>query len=105
MINALEDVVRATYRDLRDRDATYCRCQECEDDTLTLAMNNVRPRYVGTSALGAAVTRVALEQDAARAEIAVVVIDAMRKVATRPRHGSATTPGYNAPVKPEGDPA
>jgi competence protein ComFB len=104
MINALEDVVRSTVRALRDRDAAYCRCQQCEDDVLTYAMNNLRPRYVGGTPLGAAVTRVALEQDAAKAEVAVVVIDAMRKVARRPHHGSDTPPGRAEPAGTGGEP-
>ena len=86
MINALEEVVRKTFRDLRERDAKFCRCQECEDDALRLAMNNIRPRYVGDAPLGRAVTRVALSQDGAKAEIAVVVLDAMRRVSMRPQH-------------------
>jgi len=86
MINALEEVVRDTYLDLRERDADFCRCQQCQDDVLTLAMNNAKPRYVAEAPLGAAVTRVALSQDGAKAEIAVVVMEAMRKVAGRPRH-------------------
>lgn len=97
MINALEEVVRNTFRALRERDATYCPCQRCEDDVLTLAMNNVRPRYVGDLPLGAAVTRVALSQDGAKAEIAVVVLEAMRRVAKEPRHDAAAASGRPAP--------
>jgi len=103
MINALEEVVTATYRGLRERDAEFCRCQQCEDDVILLAMNNAKPRYVGEAPLGAAVTRVALAQDGAKAEIAVLVLDAMKKVRARPRHGSVTTPGYNEPVDSDDD--
>ena len=102
MINALEEVVQATFRDLRERDADFCRCEHCEGDVILLAMNNARPRYVGEAPLGAAVTRVALAQDGAKAEIAVLVMDAMRKVRARPRHGSVTTPGYNEPIDSDG---
>lgn len=102
MINALEEVVQATFRDLRERDADFCRCEHCEGDVILLAMNNVKPRYVGEAPLGAAVTRVALAQDGAKAEIAVLVMDAMRKVRARPRHGSVTTPGYNEPIDSDG---
>lgn len=91
MINALEEVVRNTFLALRERDAAYCRCQRCEDDVMTWAMNNARPRYVGELPLGAAVTRVALSQDGAKAEIAVVVLDAMRRIASAPRHGEDAT--------------
>lgn len=98
MINALEEVVRGTFRTLRDGDATYCRCQRCEDDVMTWAMNNAKPRYIGDLPLGAAVTRVALSQDGAKAEIAVVVLDAMRRIAAHPRHGDEARPGSPAPV-------
>lgn len=91
MINALEEVVRNTFRTLRERDAAYCRCQRCEDDVMTWAMNNAKPRYVGELPLGAAVTRVALSQDGAKAEIAVVVLDAMRRIAAHPRHDDEHT--------------
>ena len=99
MINALEEVVQTIFRSLREQDADFCRCEQCEDDVILLAMNNARPRYVGEAPLGAAVTRVALAQDGAKAEIAVRVIEAMKKVRSRPRHGSVTTPGYNEPVE------
>lgn len=102
MINALEEVVLVTFRALRERDAGFCRCQHCEDDVVLLAMNQAKPRYIGDAPLGAAVTRVALAQDGAKAEIAVLVMDAMRKVAAKPRHGSPTTPGYNEPVDSTG---
>ena len=98
MINALEEVVRNTFRTLRERDASYCRCQRCEDDVMTWAMNNARPRYVSELPLGAAVTRVALSQDGAKAEIAVVVLDAMRRTAAHPRHDDDTLSGIAAPA-------
>ena len=98
MINALEEVVRNTFLALRERDAAYCRCQRCEDDVMTWAMNNARPRYVGELPLGAAVTRVALSQDGAKAEIAVVVIDAMRRIAAHPRHDGEPSPDLAAPA-------
>jgi hypothetical protein len=104
MINALEEVVRNTFRALRERDAAYCRCQRCEDDVMTWAMNNARPRYVGELPLGAAVTRVALSQDGAKAEIAVVVLDAMRRIAAHPRHEDETSSDIAAPAA-EGSPS
>ena len=54
---------------------------------MLLAMNNARPRYVGEAPLGAAVTRVALAQDGAKAEIAVLVMEAMKKVAVSRTQG------------------
>lgn len=86
MINALEEVIRDVYGSLRKENAGYCDCERCQDDVLTYALNQTRPRYVQSEGLGAAVTRVALATDAARTEITVVVFDAMRRVAANPRH-------------------
>lgn len=88
MINVLEEAVANTYSDLRSREPQFCACAHCQDDVVTMALNKIRPRYVTAMSLGAAVTRVAMEQDAARAEVAVIVFDAMRRVAASPRHTS-----------------
>lgn len=92
MTNALEEVVRAIYADLRAKHKEFCACQRCQDDVVTHVLNHARPRYVSdVPPLGAAVTRVALSTDAAKTEITVLVYDAMRTVSTRPRHEQPTT--------------
>jgi competence protein ComFB len=86
MKNALEEVIRDVYGSLRDQHPQFCACERCQDDVMTYALNQTRPRYVQSDGLGAAVTRVALATDAARTEITVIVFDAMRRVAANPRH-------------------
>jgi len=91
MINAIEEVVREVYVQVRDREASsptgagFCACAQCEDDVIRHTMNHLRPRYVGTT-VGSAVTRVSLTLEQARAEVAVVILDAMRRVAKNPLH-------------------
>ncbi|MGQ0640376.1 MAG: late competence development ComFB family protein [Gemmatimonadaceae bacterium] len=87
MINAIEEVVREVYVQVREREAKagFCACSRCEDDVIRHTMNHLRPRYVGT-AMGSAVTRVSLALEQARAEVAVVILDAMRRVAKNPQH-------------------
>jgi competence protein ComFB len=92
MINVLEEAVRQTFDELCGRYASFCSCAQCKDDVLTYAMNHSKPRYASYSTLGAAVTRVALMSDAARAELAVTVLEGMRKVAASPRHGDPHAP-------------
>lgn len=89
MINALEEAVERTYTSLLETNATFCRCERCRDDAIALALNHARPRYVTGTRLGNAVTRVELAQEGSRAEIIVVVFDAMRKVSLSPRHDRA----------------
>lgn len=89
MVNVLEDVVRKMYADLRaSQGATACTCEQCQDDVVTLVLNHARPRYVTTGgrAVGAAVTRVQMAQEATRAELTVLILNAMRTVGTKPQH-------------------
>ena len=102
MINALEEVIRSIYTSLREAHPEYCACEKCQDDVLTFALNQTRPRYVQADGLGAAVTRVALATDAARTEITVIVFDAMRRVAANPRHQPGNPSKMRADSPPSG---
>lgn len=86
MKNAIEDAVRDVYRSLRARHAEFCGCARCEDDVIAFALNHTRPRYVAGPPMGAAVTSAHLAQDQSRAELTVIVFDAMQRVAKAPRH-------------------
>jgi competence protein ComFB len=89
MINALEDVVRQMYAALRaSHGADSCTCLQCQDDVVTLVMNHARPRYIttGRRSLGAALTRVHLAEEGTRAELTVLILDAMRTVSSKPQH-------------------
>ncbi|HJU75932.1 MAG TPA: late competence development ComFB family protein [Gemmatimonadaceae bacterium] len=90
MINAIEEVVREVYVQVRDREEGFCTCAQCEDDVIRHTMNHLRPRYVGTT-VGSAITRVSLSLEQARAEVAVVLLDAMRRVAQNPLHNDSSS--------------
>jgi competence protein ComFB len=97
MKNALEGAVRSIHRELRVRNPEFCTCARCEDDVLALALNQTKPRYVSeNSSLGTIVTGVHLSYDQLRAELTVLVYDAMRRVAKTPRHDE----GGPTPVAP-----
>ena len=87
MKNALEELVADVFGQLLRRDATFCTCPQCFDDVVTRTLNQARPRYISSSPVGSAVTRVALSHEQAKAEIAVLVFEAMRLVREHPRHG------------------
>ena len=84
--NALEEAVRSVYDSLRSTNPSFCGCQRCRDDVMTLALNQARPRYVVGDPLGAAVTRVSIEHRQEQVELSVIVLDAMRRVAETPHH-------------------
>ncbi len=87
MQNVLEESVREVFTRLRELEAGYCYCSKCSDDVKTHALNHARPRYISGVGVGSAVTRVSLTRDQAQAEVAVIVLEAMRRVQRNPRHG------------------
>lgn len=93
MKNALEEIADEVFDELRARHAVFCPCSQCRDDAITAALNKIRPRYISGSPIGSAVTRVALSHRQARAELAVVMLEAMRIVSARPRHKSVGSRG------------
>lgn len=98
MTNALEEVVADVFAQLAERDAMFCTCQQCHDDVVVRTLNKARPRYISGSPIGSAVTRVALAHEQSRAEIAVLVLEAMCLVHAHPRHAqTADVPGGGAP--------
>ncbi|MBV6521461.1 MAG: hypothetical protein MNPFHGCM_01599 [Gemmatimonadaceae bacterium] len=98
MTNALEETVEDVLGQLAERDATFCACQQCHDDVVLRTLNKARPRYISGNPIGSAVTRVALAQEQSKAEIAVLVLEAMRLVRAHPRHGTnALRSGGGAP--------
>ncbi|HWP03184.1 MAG TPA: late competence development ComFB family protein [Gemmatimonadaceae bacterium] len=96
MQNLLEEAVVETFKQLRAAEPGFCHCAQCHDDVVAHVLNKARPRYTSGSTLGAAVTRVSLAQQQARAEIAVLVLEAMRRVQRNPRHGPE---GFVYPVQ------
>ena len=86
MINALEEAVGQAYDELRPVHPEVCGCDRCRADVLTYALNQARPRYVVGDPLGSTVTRVTLSRDQAKAELAVIVLDAMKRIARKPHH-------------------
>jgi hypothetical protein len=99
MQNVLEESVHEIFNRLRQMEAGYCQCSHCQDDVITHALNHARPRYISGTAVGSAVTRVALAKDQAQAEMAVIVLEAMRRVQRNPRHGPEGYIGLGVAVR------
>ena len=87
MKNLLEGTIGSVYADLRSQNPDFCDCENCQTDVMAFALNAARPRYGGGADVGHALMALDLQKDQTRATIAVLVLDAMQKVATNPRHG------------------
>ncbi len=91
MKNLLENALRAAYADLVTQSPDFCGCPTCKDDVMAYALNKIRPRYTGGGDLGIALANLDLQKDGARATIAVVMLEAIRKVSANPHREPART--------------
>lgn len=86
MKNLLEDTVVGIYHDLVAKMPDACTCASCKEDALAYVLNKTRPRYSGGTDTGMALIALDLQKDQTRAQLAVIVIDAIQRVAANPRH-------------------
>lgn len=86
MKNLLEGTLNEMYADLRSRNPEFCACERCQADVLAMALNKARPRYSGGSAQGLALASLDLQGASTRAALAVLLMEAMRRVAANPDH-------------------
>ena len=92
MKNLLEGAINAIYDDLRTQNPDVCGCEQCRADVLAFALNAAHPRYTGGTDMGQALVGVDMQRDQTRAALAVIVLDAMRRVAVNPRHRKQQAP-------------
>jgi competence protein ComFB len=96
MKNLIEDEVIEVYRQVSPQVPNFCGCAKCRDDAISLALNNIRPRYAtGEPPDGAVLSRIELRSETGRAQLISVVMDAVKHVASRPRH---PTPPLGSPI-------
>lgn len=86
MKNLIESTIIEIYGELRSTRPEICACDACRADVLALAMSAAHPRYSGGTDLGEALIALDLQRDQTRAALAVLVLDAMHRVAMNPRH-------------------
>ncbi len=75
MKNLLEGSIRELYRELRENFPEACRCERCESDAITFALNHLHPRYTVEENPGRTLVAVDLQREGTRAELAVTVIE------------------------------
>jgi hypothetical protein len=87
MKNLLEGAIGSIYEELRAQHPGTCSCEHCRMDVLAYALNAALPRYSGGTDMGQALIGVDMQKDQTRARLAVIVLEAMRRVGASPRHG------------------
>lgn len=101
MKSPLERAVREVHDKLTRTHVDFCACEQCADDVVALVMNQTKPRYT-TTGLGWAVEAADLDTDQVRAQLAVLVFEAMNRVSEQPRHApsESVTRGKARPASP-----
>ncbi|HEY7237152.1 MAG TPA: late competence development ComFB family protein [Gemmatimonadaceae bacterium] len=99
MRSPLERAVREVHAQLTEMHHEFCSCEQCADDVVAMVMNQIRPRYT-TTGLGWAVETADLDTDQVRAQLSVLVFEAMHRVAEQPRH--APSEAVTRKPKPSG---
>ena len=95
MKNLQEQAVLREYEQLKGTVPGFCGCDMCRDDVLVYALNRLTPKYVAQPT-GEVLTKVSLGSDQRKADISVLILDALRRVQADPR------PGHGDKVKPPG---
>lgn len=85
MRNVIEAMVQREYEDLLPEVTGACTCAQCREDVLVYALNRLPPRYVATRT-GEVLSKVTLDAEQGRADIAVALLEAFRVVGASPRH-------------------
>jgi competence protein ComFB len=84
--NLQEEAVRREYEQLKDTVFGFCGCEMCRDDVLVFALNRLSPRYVAQRT-GEVLTQLSLGTDQPKADISVIILEALQRVHAEPRPG------------------
>jgi len=83
--NVLEEMVRRVYDQAIQEFPGVCSCEQCKTDTLSLALNELDSKYVGSSS-GETRVRVELEGTQSQIDIWLALRKAIKQVNRTPHH-------------------
>lgn len=84
--NVLEKVLRDLLPELYRIKPSLCRCKQCEDDVLALALKSLPPKYVSRKE-GEVYARLELENSQLQVDMLEALLLAADKVIAHPRCG------------------
>ena len=88
VVNYMEEIVRSYLNNLLKTDPAYvniCRCDNCTDDILAKALNNIKPYYI-TTKKGEIFAEYSSLEIQHQAEVITEVIKAVEFVLNHPKH-------------------
>lgn len=81
---AVKNVINELFESFRGTES-YCACEICKSRAAAMALNDLQPQYVVSEAEFMA-AKAQYQSPAATATLIAIVMDAIRKVITNPRH-------------------
>lgn len=88
VVNYMEEIVRNYLNSVLKTDPSYgniCRCEQCIDDILAKALNNIKPYYI-TTKKGEIFAEYSSLETQHQAEVITEVIKAIEFVSNHPKH-------------------
>lgn len=89
MRNVAEDVVKRVVEELRPSVADPCDCPLCREDVMVYALNRLPPHYVVTLK-GEVLSKLEMNADQSRADVAMAVMKGFEAVGAAPRCGRSS---------------
>jgi competence protein ComFB len=83
--NLMEQLCEEELDKLLSQHPEYCRCETCQTNVLTHALNHLPPRYADTE-LGRALVSVEGSYEQVRAKVTVALLKALELVKKSPHH-------------------
>lgn len=84
LINMTEQIVRERLTELL-KDVDCCKCEQCFNDMLALALNDLKPQYVN-SAKGELFSKLNSTKYQKSVDIDIAIVKAINVISKNPRH-------------------
>ncbi|WP_083189796.1 late competence development ComFB family protein [Orenia metallireducens] len=84
--NLMEIEVKIMVDEVLEEKEDICNCEQCKNDIIALALNNIKPRYAGSNNGRVVVDSVDLSSTQTKMDIYRVVLEACEEVKSRPHH-------------------
>lgn len=88
IVNYMEEITRDYLKNLLNNDPVYkdiCKCQQCFEDIMAKALNNIKPYYV-TTKKGEIFAEYSALETQHQAEVISEVIKAIEFISKHPNH-------------------
>ncbi|PRX30501.1 competence protein ComFB [Orenia metallireducens] len=84
--NLMESEIKSMVDEVLEKKVDICKCEQCKNDIIALALNNIKPRYAGSDNGRVVVDSIDLSSTQTKMDIYRVVLKACEEVQSRPHH-------------------